>query len=127
MPDLPDDTLCAYLVTAIWSSTDEAGLPLDDRFDWTHISPESRAEMDAELDVFLAKATALLAGVPNIKWAQVAHDFWLTRNHHGAGFWDTPERWGGEAIADQLTAEAQSYGERDLVVGDDGRLYQENG
>jgi len=40
--------------------------------------------------------------------AQVAHDFWLTRNHHGAGFWDRPEIY-GEDNAEKLTDIAQNF------------------
>lgn len=42
---------------------------------------------------------------------QVGHDFWLTRNHHGAGFWDRPEVYGGEDNAQKLTDSAHSFGE----------------
>lgn len=37
------------------------------------------------------------------------HDFWLTRNGHGAGFWD---RGLGE-LGDRLTAAAKGYGSAD--------------
>jgi hypothetical protein len=47
------------------------------------------------------------------------HDFWLTRNHHGCGFWD---RGLGE-LGDQLTKASQQFDEIDLYVGDDGKLY----
>ena len=45
---------------------------------------------------------------------QVAHDFWLTRNHHGAGFWDRAEIYGGEDNAEALTEIAYSFGERSV-------------
>lgn len=44
------------------------------------------------------------------------HDLWLTRNHHGAGFWDR----GLGAVGDVLTAEAHAMGSSDVYVGDDG-------
>ena len=47
-----------------------------------------------------------------------AHDFWLTRNGHGVGFWD---RDLGE-VGDKLT-KACEYTEVDLYVGDDNKLY----
>lgn len=52
--------------------------------------------------------------------AQNGHDFWLTRNHHGAGFWD---RGYPDAIGNALTEAAHKAGERDLYVGDDGMVY----
>lgn len=42
------------------------------------------------------------------------HDFALTRNHHGTGFWD---RGHGEAGA-ALTEAAQAYGETNLYIID---------
>ena len=51
---------------------------------------------------------------------QAGHDFWLTRNHHGAGFWDGD--W--PAPYDQLlTNGAKSYGEFQTYLGDDGLIY----
>jgi len=45
---------------------------------------------------------------------QVGHDFWLTRNGHGSGFWDRPEIYGGQENAEALTESANSFGSRDL-------------
>ncbi len=44
----------------------------------------------------------------NIK--QAGHDFWLTRNGHGTGFWDRPELY-GEENADELTRACKAMGE----------------
>ena len=49
------------------------------------------------------------------------HDFWLTRNRHGAGFWD---RGYPEAIGKALTDAAHAEGSADWCVGDDGNIYQ---
>ena len=51
---------------------------------------------------------------------QAGHDFWLTRNGHGAGFWDGdwPEPW-----ATQFTEGAQSYCVFETYEGDDGLIY----
>lgn len=40
---------------------------------------------------------------------QAGHDFWLTKNGHGAGFWDRPEIWGDRA--DELTRACELMGE----------------
>jgi hypothetical protein len=50
---------------------------------------------------------------------RVGHDFWLTRNGHGVGFWD---RGLGE-LGDWLTTMSKPYGESTLYVGDDGNVY----
>jgi len=49
----------------------------------------------------------------------LGHDFWLTRNRHGAGFWD------GRLSADlgaQLTERAHDYGECDLHLNANGQV-----
>ena len=48
----------------------------------------------------------------------LGHDFWLTRNGHGAGFWD---RGLGE-LGDRLTGLAKPYGTVDLYITDDGKV-----
>ena len=53
-------------------------------------------------------------------WSSAGHDYWLTRNDHGAGFWD---RDLGE-IGNRLTASCENQN-IDLVKGDDGKLYLE--
>ena len=55
-------------------------------------------------------------------WNAAAHDFILTRNGHGAGFWDGGWHapWG-----DRLTEIAKRFGELHCYVGDDGLIYAE--
>lgn len=89
--------------------------------------PPSDSEFSA-----LAKAQAYIE-CRNFLWANkdllgdnsvesMAHDLWLTRNGHGSGFWDRPEKWGVEG-ADTLTRCAKSMGTRDTYLGDDGLVY----
>jgi hypothetical protein len=51
--------------------------------------------------------------------SQNGHDFFLTRNGHGAGFWG---RGYGE-VGDRLSAACKSYGSQDLYLGDDGKIH----
>lgn len=52
-------------------------------------------------------------------WSQHGHDFLLTRNHHGAGFWDRGYPY---AIANVLTENAQAYGEHSVLTDDSPRV-----
>ena len=63
---------------------------------------------------FYVKATDMTA-------AQAGHDFWLTRNGHGAGFWDGD--WQHTPYADMLTQLAKAYGEVETYLADDGAIY----
>ena len=52
-------------------------------------------------------------------WDYAAHDFILTRNGHGAGFWDGD--W-NEPIATKLTDLCKKFGEIEVYLSDDGLL-----
>lgn len=45
---------------------------------------------------------------------RAGHDFWLTRNGHGAGFWDR----GLGQVGDDLSELAQAYGEANVWFAD---------
>lgn len=49
-----------------------------------------------------------------------AHDFWLTRNGHGSGFWDSPV-W--REYKDLLTEKSRKMGQHESYLGDDGLIY----
>lgn len=109
----------AYVEAALWSSLGDDGEPLDAAYDADDISPDARESMDSDVYDFLNLCWREGLDLSPIEPEQIGHDFWLTRNHHGAGFWD---RGLGE-LGERLTALAHSYGDSDLYVGDDGRIY----
>jgi hypothetical protein len=109
----------AYVDCALWSSTDwDSGEPLDDTYGADDIAPETLASMRADCADFYASnsETWQAAGMED---DYAGHDFWLTRNRHGAGFWDRGLGAAGRALTDA----AHAYGECDLYVGDDGQVY----
>ncbi len=64
----------------------------------------------------------LIESATGYGWEQAGHDFALTRNHHGAGFWD---RGLGEA-GDLLTEAAETFGESNLWVdAETGQVHAE--
>lgn len=115
-----------YVTTALWSSTDEEGEPLDREHGPEDLATETLDAMRADLSDFIegAPKDALDFWLAEHGAGQIGHDFWLTRNRHGAGFWD---RWSGDTRGYEfgrvLTAEAHPYGESDLYVGDDGLVH----
>lgn len=114
--DLADVEL-GYLDCALWSSLDEDDQPLDE-LGVEAVAPETRAKMRADVEAFVkANEASLLAS--GLRDEQIGHDFWLTRNGHGAGFWDR----GLGAIGDKLTAACKTFPQVDLYVGDDGKIY----
>jgi len=111
-----NDTLTAFLVCALWSSSgDDTVLDEKTIFDF---DPDTQKELEKDLNDFLSKNKDLIQK-SNLCSDQIGHDFWLTRNGHGAGFWD---RGLGE-IGKELTKACGEYGEVCLYVGDDGKVY----
>lgn len=123
-----------YVSTALWSSNADhldpegtgAGGSMEDHFSMEDLAPEALASMREDLTSFIdgADPAAVEFWQAELGAGQIGHDFWLTRNGHGAGFWD---RFGGEQLGAKygrhLTDEARPYGSSDLYVGDDGRVY----
>jgi hypothetical protein len=72
---------------------------------------------------FNAWTLAGLATVADIDWSRMGHDFWLTRNGHGAGFGDGdwPDPW--DDLLKDGCGWRTSFGEVYLYVGDDGQIH----
>ena len=70
---------------------------------------------------FLSEASTLLAKT-SLTFESAGHDFLLTRNGHGAGFWDR----GLGDVGDKLTDMAHNYGTIGLELGNNGRVYVHN-
>lgn len=109
----------AYLECALWSSNDESdesgGVPFDQNHGLSSIDSESLATARKECEEFAqANAADLVEVVPT----RAGHDFWLTRNGHGTGFWD---RGLGE-VGERLAEAARRSGERHPYLGDDGLI-----
>lgn len=118
----------AYLAAAIWSSTyeneDGECVPMDDKYSTRDISASSIFDATQDCIQFINANGIPSYGDPEYSDAEKAgHDFWLTRNHHGAGFWDRREL----SMEDKarLMEASHSFREVDLIVGDDGELHFE--
>jgi hypothetical protein len=109
----------AYIEALLWSETAEDGTPLDQNYTPADLDPDSRTAIEKDCARFQSDAAPILdtLSVPD---SQIGHDFLLTRNRHGAGFWDSPEKYGGQENADKLTDIARTFGEMSAYVGDNG-------
>lgn len=111
-----DAYLTHYLVTALWSSTGDDDLQLENKYSIADFSTDAIKRAKSDWEAFQLKAGKLLDG---LDLSTVAHDFWLTRNGHGAGFWDGDYE---EATGEALTEIAKGFKECDVVECDDGTL-----
>lgn len=105
----------AYLECALWSSA-ESEEPLNNGRDVSDFAPAAIVKATEDCADFQAACAADLEGIDD---SQAGHDFWLTRNRHGVGFWDR----GLGAVGDRLTMAAHAYGESDAYLGDDGKMH----
>jgi hypothetical protein len=103
--DSIDDFVQQYLETALWSSTDDNGDPFDKNHDVADLAPAFVQQATKDADAFRARVKD--AGITDdVDTGQGGHDFWLTRNRHGAGFWD-----GDWQEGQRLTEIAHAFGE----------------
>jgi hypothetical protein len=115
----------------LWSEVDEDGTPFD-AID-APVSSELHERLERDWSAFYEAAIAL--GFDAVKhrtgsidysqgdeWGYAAHDFILTRNGHGAGFWDT-DRWSAP-WGDKLTRLAEQFGELHCYLHD-GEIHAE--
>jgi len=127
-------TAKALLHTLLWSSTDEFGKPLDDDFSPEDFSDEDVQKLYGEFQNFVSIVEKSITDKIGCSWDciddfydlqqpaenQTEHDYILTRNGHGCGFYDGD--WARE-VAFILAETAQSQGEVLPYVGDDGKVY----
>lgn len=111
-----DEFTQAYIDCALWSSCDDSDTPLDRNYSEFDFEESCILKMVEDCKAFQLEHGELL----DDDLERARHDFWLTRNGHGAGFWDGD--WPDPA-ATVLTDSAHAYGSFDLYVGDDGRVY----
>jgi len=134
----------------VWEPENDSSLPGDVVF--SDLAPEALASIIEDCRRFQAEAADLIeqAGERGYSEERAGHDFWLTRNGHGAGFWDreelepegeewestripldqwtpetraTLERLRAESLGQRLTKIAKGFGEADAYLGDDGKVY----
>lgn len=112
--------LAGYIKAALFAECGDNGAPLDHRYDITDFSSEAMATMRADCAAFIKTAAYRLYAGGEHTAERAGIDFWLTRNGHGAGFWDGD--WGDDA-GRALTDASKTFGECSVYEGDDGLLY----
>lgn len=110
------------------SASEGGSIPCD--LDESDIAPETLAVIVADCKAFQEANAADLAQVyaeTSYDAARAGHDFWLTRNGHGAGFWDRPEldamsSDGRGKLGDLLTKASEGFGET-WATFSEGKIY----
>lgn len=120
--DLLIDCAETYIATALLATTDDNGNLLDKKYSSTDVAYSEFCKLQDLVSQFLShdQVSPLAQQWDIQQYLQAMHDFFLTRNGHGAGFWDGD--W-PEAEGKILTAVSKSFGESQPYVGDDGLIY----
>lgn len=109
----------AALETLLWSETDDDDVPLDSNYGPEDVCTDDRRRLREAISAFInTEGVQERIERQQISPEQFGHDFILTANRHGAGYWDR----GYGADGQWLTEMAHAYGEmhaqvncRDLV------------
>jgi len=114
-PGASRDFLDGYLEAALWSSYDNSddsgGEPLDRNYSLDDFTKEALRKAKKDCDAFVKDNQSDL-NETGASDSRNGHDFWLTREGHGAGFWDR----GYGAIGERLTKAAEVYGDANIYV-----------
>ncbi len=115
----PNDTnkgvsiLAGYFQAANW--TEELTFDTVDKESWNNAYQDCYTFMMSILDSEEYHKLKFIMKWDNPEMTcSMGHDLWLTRNHHGAGFWDKPELWGD--CANLFTKLAEALGEKYAYV-----------
>jgi hypothetical protein len=114
----------AYIEALIWSTTDmDTEQPIECSFSEFNLGLQARCVVDCNL--FIQMAASICPDWKN-HWSmeQAGHDFALTRNHHGSGFWDRYSKKCEEhVIGEKLTEISHKFEEINIYIGDDNLVY----
>jgi hypothetical protein len=127
-------TLIALAETVLFSDQDHYGVPLDANYSIKDFEEESLKKLYSEYQQFLSIVEEKITEKIGDGWDciddfydlhqpapnQTEYDYILTRNRHGAGFWDGD--WSSE-VSQILTDAAHSQTEFTAVIDDDGKIY----
>jgi len=129
-----DKMLAQYLKTALWSSTNDEE-PLDKDYGVNDITNDAKKKSEKDCKKFLdefekelekynkknkyEKNTDEHQSLFDFDIGQLGHDFWLTRNGHGAGFFDGDY---DKDIEDILMKITKKFDEVNPYVTDDDKI-----
>lgn len=130
-----ETALSGYVETALWLAHCYGDVQHDDcrgencdsglddlGFDYDDVAESAIEEMRTDVTNFIESCAAERPNCFDTLPAEsIGHNFYLDRNGHGTGFWD---RGLGE-LGDWLSKQCEPYGDDDLYVGDDGKVYHQ--
>lgn len=108
-----------YIAAMQWASVDDDCEPLE-AYELSALAKENAAAAcDAFLAVHGADLDLVIGSNPEYSYSSAGHDLFLTREGHGAGFWDRNLGHYG----DVFTKYSEGLGSCNPYVGDDQLIY----
>lgn len=116
-----DEFTQGYVECALWADANGDCFDRDTETTVAELHPDTlaamvrdcakfQAERPHDLDLYVEMGRDL---------SHAGHDFWLSRNGHGTGFWDR----GFGAVGDSLHNHAETFGNVELYLGDDDMVH----
>lgn len=120
-PAYVDAMFTAYVRCGLWSTSSyDVNGECDESLEADGFTPDDLT--DAAVESIREDITSFVTDnwtdVRGLDAAQTGHDFLLTRDRHGTGFWDR----GLGDVGDRLTEAAYPYGESGFCVTDNGSI-----
>ena len=142
-----NEMVAGYVTCALWAGLDWSRvndedpdadtnpIPWDDNYGVEDIADSAMAHIKGECREFLAHVREHFNGEEDpfdtwVSWGRgwdtIGHDFYLTRNGHGAGFWDRFSDGGErEILGRHLSDAAVTWGESNFYI-DGAQLHVED-
>lgn len=107
-----EDFIAGYIAAMLWADTPDTDM---ENCDSSHISDELMERIRSDCAKFYPMIATLSLGDDS----QNGHDFYLTTQGHGVGFWDRDYGSDGDVATEYCT----QFDAFDIYLGDDGKIY----
>ena len=111
-----NNILIGYLQCAVFADAPDEFSGEQVSVNSENFTPESIETSKSDIEQFVQSNKKLLEE-SCIDDYQIGHDFWLTRNGHGVGFWDRNIGEAGDQIADAINSNFKEVNLERLVDG----------
>lgn len=118
-PEAVNEIVMGYCAAVEWAPSDNANDEALSTFDFERTALRHVLEFIGRCAIADIDYVAAVESVGYSR-ERLGHDFWLSRNGHGAGFFDRDEL--PKALRDALQSAAEACGVCDTYVDDDGVL-----
>ena len=115
--------LIGYITALLWTEEEQLQVPEPGLAEELRISPQLVKDARSDCADFMRDASAILNSIllmdGTYTLEQAGIDLWLSRNGHGAGYFDRGSAWEWSWLQER----ARQLGSKDAYLGDDGYVH----